>query len=313
MDLSRRQLLRGAALAGAFLGLAGRQSLAQADPGNFRYVYGNEPLRAEFRDFLVNVFHLYPEDELHALIEELANDHLIDEDIYRALQNRIGAITPFLSALTYSLPALRQQKREMAKQTVSLLAGADKLDGYLEIGSHGRYVDALEERLSIRGERFFCGPLAPTYSFTDIVDRGQLPKAGPFIPLNDYATDLNGVIPSGSIDLVTVYIGFHHCPVDLRASFLGQIRQTMSDRGVLIVRDHDAHNETMWRKVALAHDVFNMGTAETWEFNDNERRLFYPLTTLHQMLTEAGFKTDGRRLLQQGDPTLNTLMLYTKA
>lgn len=32
----------------------------------------------------------------------------------------------------------------------------------------------------------------------------------------------------------------------------------------------------------------------------------------HQMLVAAGFKSDGRRLRQRGDPTHNTLMLYVK-
>ena len=83
--------------------------------------------------------------------------------------------------------------------------------------------------------------------------------------------------------------------------------------GALVVRDHHAHDERMWRTVALAHDVFNMGTHETWEYNERERRHFYPLETLHELLTNAGLRSNGRRLLQSGDPTLNTLMLYTKA
>lgn len=90
-------------------------------------------------------------------------------------------------------------------------------------------------------------------------------------------------------------------------------RSRMKPGAAMIVRDHDVHNDEQWRMVALAHDVFNMGTRETWAFNAGERRHFYPLTALEQMLARAGFKTDGRRLLQDGDPTLNTLMLYRKA
>lgn len=87
----------------------------------------------------------------------------------------------------------------------------------------------------------------------------------------------------------------------------------MSANGRLIVGDHDVHDQNMWQLIALAHDVFNMGTKESWQFNRDERRLFYSLETLDEMLVAAGFKTDGRRLLQEGDPTPNTLMLYTKA
>ena len=282
-------------------------------PGNFRYVYADERLRDAFRDFLVNVFHLYPEDSLHALIGQLADRLTLDEEIYLELQGQLDDLSPFLADLRFALPALGKQKREMGNQTETLLGADRRFEGYLEIGSHGRYVDELEERFRIVGERFFVGPVAPTNSFADIVDRGQICQAGPFIPLDDYRTDFASLIPGGSIDLVTVYIGFHHCPPDLRQEFLGSIRDAMSPRGSLIVRDHDAHNEDMRRTVALAHDVFNMGTRESWDFNAAERRHFYDLKTLDAMLTTAGFRSDGRRLLQAGDPTLNTLMVYVKS
>jgi len=131
-------------------------------------------------------------------------------------------------------------------------------------------------------------------------------------PLADYRPEIAAHIPRGSIDLATVFIGFHHCPVELREEFIGGIRDVLRPGGALVVRDHHAHDEHMWRMVALAHDVFNMGTNETWEYNQRERRNFYPLETLHELLTRAGFRSDGRRLLQDGDPTLNTLLLYTK-
>jgi isopenicillin N synthase-like dioxygenase len=110
-----------------------------------------------------------------------------------------------------------------------------------------------------------------------------------------------------------VYIGFHHCPVDLRNEFFASIRDVMKPDGYLIVRDHDVRDETMWHMVALAHDVFNLGTEESWAYNERELRRFYSLATLDKMLNKAGFATDGRRLLQDGDPTLNTLMLYRKS
>lgn len=313
MHLSRRELLAACGALAALWPLRGLPgSSAGGAAGNFRYVYADERLRAEFRNFLVNVFHLYPEDRLHGLIQRVSATHAADEAIYRELQSGLDDISPFLGELRYALPALRKQKQVMAVQTRELIASDARLDGYLEIGSTGRYVDSLEEALDIIGERYFVGPIAPTYSPVDMLDRGQIPKAGAFIPLDDYRTDLSS-IPAGSLDLITVYIGFHHCPVALREPFFASIREVLSPNGKLIVRDHDVHNEKMWRIVGLAHDVFNMGTHETWRFNEAELRHFYSLATLDQMLREAGFRTDGRRLLQDGDPTLNTLMLYTKA
>ena len=92
----------------------------------------------------------------------------------------------------------------------------------------------------------------------------------------------------------------------------GSIREVITPGGYLILRDHNVHNEKMQKMVALAHDVFNMGTAESWDYNERELRHFYSLEELDAMLVKWSFKSDGRRLYQSGDPTLNALMLYRK-
>ena len=211
------------------------------------------------------------------------------------------------------MPTLSKQKRELTTQTLALLDPDKRYQGYLELGSNGRFLDSLEERLQIQGDRFTMAERAPTKSAIDIVDRGQIRNAGTFISLNDYRPTLVQQVPPKSIDLVTVYIGFHHCPVELRESFLASIRDVLRPGGVLIVRDHNVRDENMRRMVSLAHDVFNLGTQETWKYNSAERRNFYSLAKLDNMLTSTGFKAHGRRLLQAGDPTLNTLMRYTRA
>jgi len=41
--------------------------------GNFAYIYRNPQLREEFFAFLVKVFHLYPEQQPHQLIQAAAD------------------------------------------------------------------------------------------------------------------------------------------------------------------------------------------------------------------------------------------------
>lgn len=314
MTDSRRELLR--ALAVILTAAPARHLLAKDLPvatGNFAYIYSDPATREAFKAFLVNVFHLYPQDDLHGLILHAVKQGLTDAQIYAQVQAQLGSIKPILGDLTYSLPTLAKQKRVLADQTVTLLNPYKRYEGYLEVGSNGRFLDALEERLDLRGDCFTMSERAPTISPIDIVDRGRLLNAGPFIALNNYRPTLAEQVPARSIDLVTVYIGFHHCPVELRNEFIGSIREVLRPGGTLIVRDHNAHDERMLRMVALAHDVFNMGTKETWAYNARERRNFYSLATLDRMLTTNGFKGDGRRLLQDGDPTLNTLMRYMRA
>lgn len=316
MNISRRKMLGLLIACGVYTPFSGLQASTlqpHSSTGNFRFIYENATYKAEFLDFLTNVFNLYPESEMHNLIASVTKKFGSDEDIYKNLQSDTPDIKPLLSDLTYALPALAKQKKEMAEQTSSLLDTSRRYEGYLEFGSTGRYLDALEECIDIEGDRHFVSERDATYAIPDMIDRGQIFKAGTFSPLNNYQFDLNRNIPENSLDLVTVYIGFHHCPIDLRESFFGAIRDRMTKNGRLIVRDHDVNNEKMWKMVSLAHDVFNMGTNETWAYNNNEFRAFYSLAELDTLLVKAGFKSNGKKLFQKGDPTRNALMVYQKA
>jgi len=250
---------------------------------------------------------------MHAAIAEQTKQHSSDEAIYKSLQENLSSIKPMLADFTYALPALAKQKEVISNQTTQLLGTKKDFTGYLEVGSNGRYLDALEDSLNLEGDVYFLSELQSTYSPVDMIDRGQICKSGKDIALNNYKSDLLKHIKPGSIDLATVYIGFHHCPLSLREEFITSIRDSLSSNGVLILRDHNAHNKKMWHMVALAHDVFNMGTKETWGYNKAEMRHFYSLAQLNEMMLKYGFKSDGKKLYQDGDPTMNALMRYVKA
>lgn len=206
MNESRREIMRAFVVA---LSCAPSHALFAKDlsavAGNFDYIYADPTLREEFKKFLVNVFHLYPQDDLHALILEAVKRHRTDAAVYRQVQSQLGSIKPFIGDITYSIPALAKQKRVLAEQTVSLIDAERRYDGYLEIGSNGRFLDALEERLEIEGDCFTMSDRAPTKSPTDIVDRGQFRRAGTFIALNDYRPDLLRQVPAHSVDLACIW------------------------------------------------------------------------------------------------------------
>tara|TARA_R110000787_G_scaffold11016_3_gene36939 strand:- start:1918 stop:2877 length:960 start_codon:yes stop_codon:yes gene_type:complete len=319
MDKTRRTLFGKLAAIIAVLPLAKLASaeqtlgLSQHALGNFYYIYQNSQYRQSFLPFLQNVFHLYPDKSLHQLINAVTHEAKSDEKIYQRIQQNLADISPALANFRYALPALNKQKKVMAAQSQQLLADRNNFQGYLEIGTTGRYIDALEEQLNINGSRYFIAERSATFSPVDMIDRGQILKAGDEQLLDNYQLDISSSIASNSIDLVTVFIGFHHCPIHLREPFITGIRDVMTDNGVLLLRDHDAHNERQLRTVALAHDVFNMGTHESWHYNQQELRLFYSLEALNKMMTRFGFKTDGHQLFQSGDPTKNALMAYTKS
>lgn len=279
---------------------------------NFKQIYSSAKLKDEFFKFFKNVFNLYPEGKIHNLITDAATKKADDKSIYLEVQSKLDDITPMFSSFRYALPALNKQKDEMARQTLELLGKGGTYNGYLEIGSSGRYLDYLEEEVHIKGERYYADGKEPGYSVTEMIDRGQVAIGATYIPMADYKTLYADIIPKESLDLITIYIGFHHCPLNLREPFISSIRDTLRAGGKLILRDHDCNTEEQKTMVALAHDVFNMGTNESWEYNSKEIRNFYSLAFICEFVEKIGFKFDKRTLFQEGDPTKNALMLFTK-
>lgn len=78
------------------------------------------------------------------------------------------------------------------------------------------------------------------------------------------------------------------------------------------MRDHDVRNESMRALVALAHTVFNAGLGETWETNLAEPRYFESAAVWIERLADAGFDDSGQHLLQDHDPTDNTLFCFAR-
>lgn len=279
---------------------------------NFKYIYTNTKLKKEFFLFLKNVFNLFPEKEFHQLIYDNTILKNTDKEIYRITQSKLDEISPFLGIFRYQLPALMHQKNEMSEETVALLGKGNQFTGYLEIGSSGRYLDYLEESIAIKGKRYYADGRKPKYSFAEMVDRGQIAIGAEYIEFTNYETKFSDHIAANSLELVTIYIGFHHCPLELRTQYISSIRDTMKMGGKLILRDHNCDTEDQKVLVALAHDVFNMGTKETWDYNSKEIRNFYSLDFICAFVEKIGFKFNKRTLYQKGDPTKNALMVFTK-
>lgn len=274
----------------------------------FHAVYGSAAEADKFYAFLQNIFHLYPEDRLHTLIRQATQQSDSEEAIYRAIQAGLPGITPPLSLLRYALPALSVQKQEIGRQTARLL-GAAPLRDYVEIGSTGRYVKALQKHLRLSGDVVLVHDKAPTHSPVDIVERGQLGKLGRFVPLAEYAPiDL----PERSADLVSCFVGLHHMEQDKLTPFLASIARIVRPGGYFVVRDHDVRDRQMHDFVSLAHCVFNAGLNEPWAVNAAELRFFDSVATWVSRIEAAGFKQVGEGIVQDGDPSQNVLMAFRR-
>jgi SAM-dependent methyltransferase len=278
----------------------------------FKAVFNDTKWSDDFYRFLQVIFHLYPEDKFHQLIKEETAVGKTDEAIYKSVQGKLKTIKPFLSELTYALPALKKQKKEIIGQTLQLLGGAKPINGYAEIGSTGRYISRLRKETKVTGPVYLINDIAPTNSPGDIMERGQLGRLGTFVDIKGYEPIDNSVIADASLDVVTCYIGLHHCPVAKLDGFMTSVNRILRPGGSFIIRDHDVKTPEMATFVSLVHTVFNVGLNETWEFEANDFKNFKPADEWAAIIEKAGFKDAGKRVLQDKDPSDNTLMLFTK-
>jgi hypothetical protein len=278
----------------------------------FKAVFSDTKWSDDFYRFLQVIFHLYPEDKFHYLISSTTKEKNTDEEIYKTVQQNLSKIKPFLSELTLALPALRKQKKEMAKQVLHLLANKRQINGYLEIGSTGRYISELRKHISLSGEIFLTNDIAPNNSVADIFERGQISNLGKFIPLDNYQPIKSRNIANESIDLVTCHIGLHHCPPQLLDGYVSAIHSILRKDGLFIMRDHDVKMPEMATFVSLVHTVFNLGLNVTWETDRSEFKSFKSIDEWSKIISAYGFRDSGARVLQDKDPSANTLIAFIK-
>jgi SAM-dependent methyltransferase len=278
----------------------------------FKSVFTDTKWSDDFYRFLQVIFHLYPEEKFHYLLASISKEKMSDEEIYKTVQTGLPKIKPFLSDFTLALPALKKQKKEMARQVLQLLGDRRNINGYLEIGSTGRYISELRKHISLSGNIYLTNDIAPGNSPGDIFERGQLRKFGQFFPLNDYAPIGAEVIQNDAVDLVTCHIGLHHCPHEKLTGYIQSIHRVLRRGGLFIVRDHDVKTPEMSTFVSVVHTVFNLGLNVSWETDQRDFKSFKPIDEWSKIISSFGFKDSGARILQDKDPSDNTLIALTK-
>ncbi|MEM8769639.1 MAG: FAD-binding oxidoreductase, partial [Pseudomonadota bacterium] len=287
-------------------------AIREGEPSEFKRVFARLPYHDGFYLFLQNVFNLFPEDRFHALILEAIAARDTDESMYRHIQEGLGDIDGPLGALTHALPALAKQKAVLKEQTLELLGDTTAVDGYLEIGTIGRYYSTLKKAVKFSGPLYMMNDIAPTSSPVDMIDRGQIGEVGKFLPLGNYETLGSHGIDDASLELITCYIGLHHCPLEGLDNFVRSIVNALKPGGLFVLRDHDCTTPEMVEFVSLVHTVFNAGTDVTWADNDAELRFFRAVDEWIEYLRGLGLEHQGERLLQENDPTDNVLMAFRK-
>lgn len=278
----------------------------------FRKVFNHlNGQRNEVWDFLNNIFMQLDEKKFFILMDSiLENPQLNDEEIYNRLYSKINqAKANALSNLQLTLQSLNCLKNDLGDQT-AYLVGQRKINGYAEIGYPGRMIRPLKNRLEMQ---------SPFYAITDKETLSDYVEAGfprpydQFVPLNDYAPISDDAIPSASVDLVCMYIGLHHAPVEQLDPFIASIKRILRAGGTFILMDHDAHNEELQDLVNVVHSIFNAATGVEPEINKQEIREFHSLEYWINLLQSHGMvHYDHDPLIRHGDSTLNSLIRFDK-
>lgn len=283
--------------------------------GNFNTIASDPYLRKECGSFLSHVLQLQTQDQLQNLFANTPAEITSDEDYYQYFQKNRSVLNPHY-AITYQLSLLNYQKEILCKQAYQLLGKYNVIHGALEIGTPGTYLSGIlqhvkdydhiyamneQQRLADHLQAFSWNP---SNNFL-IYDK--------FIPLSNYTPISSDKISDNSLDLCVCFIGLHHIPEEKIDHFIASIARVLKPGGTFLLREHDAHNDDIKALAYAAHSLFNIIVPnETIATELSEYRNFQPLSYWITILGKHGLSVNKERLLQDGDPTLNTMLSFTK-
>ncbi len=282
----------------------------------FDHIASSPELRKQCGSFLSSVLRLDTAGKLNTILDTLPdNTYAPGVAHYNHIQQHRSSLNPHYS-LPYQLRLLNYQKGVLTEQAHQLLAHQKDIEGALEIGTPGTYLSSIlktashTERIYVMNDKQQLTDRVQAFSYNPF--NSFLPY-DTFIQLNNYEPISPNDIPDNSLDLCVCFIGLHHIPQEKIEGFVASIARVLRPGGIFLLREHDAHNEDVKALVYAAHSLFNILVPnESIETELAEYRNFQPLNYWIDLLEQHGLKVGQQCLLQNGDPTLNTMLTFTK-
>lgn len=291
--------------------LAKSETPIEKKRSHFRTVFSDPMQREWVKDFLNNVFMQLDQKKFMTLVDDiLTHPDADDETVYHALQKRLneGSFS-FLKKNQQLLKSLFTLKKDLSDQMQTLL-GEHPIKGYVEIGYPGRLCRQLKKKLCMKGPFYV---VSESEKLADYVESGFPRPYDRFVYLNEYEPIRYQDIPTGSVDLVAMYIGLHHIPENKLTPFIQSIHRILSPGGNFVLMDHDATSSELQGMLSVIHSIFNVGTGTPLDEELREFRNFQSLAYWESLLEENGFIRDPHPpLMREGDATLNSLVRFTK-
>ncbi len=275
-------------------------------------------LRQKFSQFIDNVLQQIPSQQLFDFIDETMPQRkspYSDKDFYTHLCNNAKHITPSFG-FYHQFKALAHQKNILGDQ-IKKLIGSSVVTNIAEIGTPGTYSTHIKKNSSP-----ITGTIYAIHDKQRLSDIAQATSFNPFkkfvaydqfVNLHEYDPISQNAIASNSVDVVLCTIGLHHIPLEKLDAFISSIRRILKPNGTFILREHDVTNDDLKSIVYAAHSIFNIiMNQDSLETELAEYRNFQSLDYWIKIMKGHGFNVGSERILQPGDPTLNTMLKFTK-
>lgn len=272
--------------------------------------------REAFKGFISHVLMRGDIDALYKVLDDVLEYCDTHEEIYAELCQRRDEFMPnTLTDIQDQLGSLDAIKKALGQQAkLSLPLNTTKIDGIVEVGSPGRYVQGFKAKYDVSGKVYSVNATEP--SWADCIDAGALHPYDTWVKL-DYDTPDLSQIPSKSVDVVTCYIGLHHFPNEAALSkFLQDVRRVLRDDGHFLLVDHDAPENTIQSSMAhMAHFIFNAVNGVSVEGELAEVRNFKSIADWRAILEKHDLfdATEGPDvpMIREGDPSCNRMVSFS--
>lgn len=293
----------------------------QAEPlGPFYQSLAEKEKFEEVKSFLDNVFKQLKSADLRKIIADfkVQSTTFRDHELYEFIRKESHKYKKW-SALLKQSKSLQHQQRVLTDQTLKLLPQRT-IENIVEIGTPGTFLSALRKKFSITGTSYVFNSEHHKkdlfYNFSWRPLKGF--KSYDFAyNLNDYTPISEDTIPSNSVEAVVFYTGLHPIPSEKLSAFIQSIVRILKPGGSLIVREYNCDSDQLMTLITTTHSLYNaIAKNIPFEEEQTETRNFKPLQEWIALLKEAGLElelyNDQPGILQEGDPTKNTLLKFTK-
>lgn len=263
----------------------------------------------DLKAFIANVLKVVDADKFMDLFTRAVNQRTNGHAIYIDLLREAPQAMPFL-VFRRKLESLSGDRNALAADLRKVIDPLRPKNGYVEITMPGRMVNTMKS-LGVQGE------ITVINENEDRVQSGLLSKPyQKFVELEYEPLKL----AAGSVDVISLFAGAHHCPPEKLTAFLKSIHTALSTGGIFLLRDHDADTPHMKNLACVIHSVFNacygvaIGGASKPDTEMGEVRNFKSIKEWVALIEEIGFKhiPDAKPLIREGDSTKNQLLKFVK-